>query len=116
MRILILGGTAFLSAEIARQAVADGHNVTCLARGSTAAPPAGAHWIRADRSEGAAAYAEAAREWDAVIDVARDPQQAGAALESLGDRAAAGSSPVFIASICACCSWIALVSTGMTPS
>lgn len=88
MRILILGGTAFLSAEIARQAVADGHSVTCLARGSTAAPPAGAHWITADRSEGVAAYSEAEKEWDAVIEVARDPQHAGAALESLGDRAA----------------------------
>ena len=88
MRILILGGTAFLSAEIARQAVADGHNVTCLARGLTAAPPAGSRWIKADRSEGAAAYAEATGEWDAVIEVARDPDQAGTALDSLGDRAA----------------------------
>lgn len=87
MRILILGGTAFLSAEIARQAVADGHNVTCLARGSTAPPPAGTRWIKADRSEGAAAYTEASGEWDAVIDVARDPNHARTALESLGGRA-----------------------------
>lgn len=87
MRILILGGTAFLSAEIARQALADGHNVTCLARGSTASPPAGTRWIKADRSEGAAAFAEAAGEWDAVIDVARDPNHVRMALESLGDRA-----------------------------
>jgi nucleoside-diphosphate-sugar epimerase len=88
MRILILGGTAFLSAEIARQALASGHNVTCLARGSTAEPPAGSHWIKADRSEGAEAYSELAGEWDAVIEVARDPDQARTALESLGDRAA----------------------------
>jgi nucleoside-diphosphate-sugar epimerase len=88
MRILILGGTAFLSAEIARQAVADGHNVTCLARGSTAAPPAGSRWIKGDRSEGTAAYAEATGEWDAVIDVARDPNHARTALERLGDRTA----------------------------
>ena len=88
MRILILGGTAFLSAEIARQAIADGHNVTCLARGSTATPPAGSHWIKADRSQGAEAYSELAGEWDAVIDVAREPDHARTALASLGDRAA----------------------------
>ena len=56
MRILVLGGTAFLSAEIARQALAAGHDVTCLARGTAAAPPDGATWLRADRSQGQAAY------------------------------------------------------------
>ncbi|HEY1157508.1 MAG TPA: epimerase, partial [Arthrobacter sp.] len=55
MRILILGGTAFLSHEIAGQAVAAGHVVTCLARGTTAPPPSGAAWVRADRSTGQAA-------------------------------------------------------------
>lgn len=55
MRILVLGGTAFLSAEIVRQAVAGGHRTACLARG-TAGPPPGAGLIRADRSLGANAY------------------------------------------------------------
>ncbi len=59
MRILVLGGTAFLSAEIARQALAAGHDVTCLARGTVSAPPDGATWLRADRSQGAAAYSAA---------------------------------------------------------
>ncbi|MCU1435591.1 MAG: epimerase [Pseudarthrobacter sp.] len=86
MRILILGGTAFLSAEIARQAVAAGHQVSCLARGSAAGPPAGVSWVKADRSRGADSYAGVARDWDAVIDVARDPVPATDALEALGDR------------------------------
>ncbi|HEX7202573.1 MAG TPA: NAD-dependent epimerase/dehydratase family protein [Arthrobacter sp.] len=88
MRILVLGGTAFLSAEIVRSAVADGHDVTCLARGSAAVPPRGASWLRADRSLGADAYAGAAGDWDAVVDVARDPVPATEALEALADRAA----------------------------
>lgn len=88
MRILVLGGTAFLSAEIVRSAVAAGHDVTCLARGSSAVPPQGASWLRADRSRGAKAYADATGEWDAVVDVARDPVPATEALEALADRAA----------------------------
>ncbi len=89
MRILVLGGTAFLSAEIARQAVAAGHDVMCLARGSRTAPPEGASWLKADRSQGPAAYAGAvhAGEWDAVVDVARDPGQAEDALVALAGRA-----------------------------
>jgi nucleoside-diphosphate-sugar epimerase len=87
MRILILGGTAFLSAEIARQAVAAGHKVTCLARGSAAEPPGGVRWLKADRSLGADSYAEASGDWDAVIEVARDADQAREALASLAERA-----------------------------
>ncbi|QOT20832.1 NAD-dependent epimerase/dehydratase family protein [Paenarthrobacter sp. YJN-D] len=84
MRILVLGGTAFLSAEIARQAVAAGHDVTCFARGTSSNPPDGATWLRGDRTLGAAAYAEVADSWDAVVDVSRDPVQAREALEVLG--------------------------------
>lgn len=88
MRILVLGGTAFLSAEIVRQAVEEGHDVTCLARGSAAAPPPGASWLQADRSAGGDAYAGIEGEWEAVIDVARDPVPATEALEALAGRAA----------------------------
>ncbi|PNI09828.1 epimerase [Arthrobacter sp. AFG7.2] len=88
MRILVLGGTAFLSAEFTRQAVAAGHGVTCLARGSAAVPPSGASWLRADRSRGAGAYAGAHGEWDAVVEVARDPDLAQGALDALAGRAA----------------------------
>ncbi|TAP44101.1 epimerase [Arthrobacter sp. S39] len=87
MRILILGGTAFLSSEIARQAVAAGHQVTCLARGSAAEPPDGATWVKADRSLGANSYAPVAGTWDAVIEVARDAVQASEALAALAGQA-----------------------------
>jgi 2'-hydroxyisoflavone reductase len=89
MRILVLGGTAFLSAEIVRQAIAAGHDVTCLARGSAAEPPEGAVWLKADRSLGANAYEDAAKgDWDEVIEVARDPLPASEALNALARRAA----------------------------
>ena len=93
MRILVLGGTAFLSAETARQALAAGHDVTCLARGTASAPPDGATWLRADRADGAPAYAAASESadsgggWDAVVDVSRDPGQAREALEALAGSA-----------------------------
>jgi len=89
MRILVLGGTAFLSAEIARQAVAAGHHVVCLARGTTSAPPAGAAWLQADRLQGPAAYAGAVQDagWDSVVEVARDPQLALEALQALAGTA-----------------------------
>lgn len=87
MRILVLGGTAFLSAEIAKQALALGHEVTCLARGTQANPPDGVAWVRGDRALGSAAYEDVNSSWDAVIDVSRDPVQARDALEALGSSA-----------------------------
>ena len=68
MRILVLGGTAFLSAEIARQAIAAGHDVTCFARGTSTNPPDDATWVRGDRALGAAAYAGIDGRWDAWED------------------------------------------------
>ncbi|WP_347107666.1 epimerase [Paenarthrobacter sp. S56] len=87
MRILVLGGTAFLSAEIARQAVAAGHAVTCLARGTSASAPDGVTWVRADRAGGAAAFAGLGGPWDEVVEVSRDPVQARVALDVLGKGA-----------------------------
>lgn len=83
MRILILGGTVFLSREVARQAVARGHDVTCLARGESGPPVTGAAFVAADRDAGAAAYELLDGRWDAVIDVARKPQQVREALLAL---------------------------------
>ena len=89
MRILVLGGTAFLSAEIARQAVAAGHDVTCLARGTRSAPPEGATWLQADRSQGPAAYAGAAGAGSGTPSSTSPGirEQAREALEALAARA-----------------------------
>ncbi|MDQ0709061.1 2'-hydroxyisoflavone reductase [Arthrobacter woluwensis] len=88
MRIAILGGTAFLSSELARQALAAGHEVHILARGESGAAPDGAHWHRADREAGTAALDALTGDFDAVVDVTRQPHHAAWALEALADRAA----------------------------
>jgi 2'-hydroxyisoflavone reductase len=71
MRLLVLGGTAWLGRTIAATAVKAGHQVTCLTRGSGI--PDGARHVRADRDESGALSAVTAEHWDAVIDVARQP-------------------------------------------
>jgi 2'-hydroxyisoflavone reductase len=86
MRLLILGGTGFLSAAVARVARDGGHDVTCLARGARL-PPAGTRLLKGDRDQGHAAYAEVEGRWDAVVDISRTPRHVREALEVLGDRA-----------------------------
>lgn len=88
MRILILGGTRFLSREVARQAVARGHDVTCLARGESGPPVTGAAFVQGDRDAGLSAYEGLGGAWDAVIDFARKPQQVQEALSALAEHAA----------------------------
>ncbi len=86
MRTLILGGTAFLSFEVAREARRRGHDVTCLARG-TSTPPPDVSWVRADRDDGASAYCDARGEWDDVVDVSSNPLHVRDALHALAERA-----------------------------
>lgn len=82
--VLVLGGTSWLGGEIAKTAVARGHNVTCLARGGAGDVPAGATFVRADR-ENPNAYAGVLHErWDHVFDVSWQPRFVRAAVESLG--------------------------------
>ncbi|MFJ3956805.1 NAD-dependent epimerase/dehydratase family protein [Arthrobacter sp. NPDC090010] len=88
MRIAILGGTAFLSAELVRQAVEAGHETHVLARGASGAVPDGARWHRGDRDSGPAAFDTLHGEFDAVVDVTRQPHHAAWALEAVGARAA----------------------------
>lgn len=83
MRILILGGTAWLGAQIASMALSRGHAVTCLARGHTGQPPEDATFVQADRDTPGAYDAVAEQEWDAVVDVSWQPGQVRSAVTAL---------------------------------
>ena len=49
MRILVLGGTVFLSQAIAAEAVRRGHEVVCAAHGSSGSVPEGSRLVVWDR-------------------------------------------------------------------
>jgi nucleoside-diphosphate-sugar epimerase len=72
MRILVLGGTRFLSRTVAEQAVARGHEVACACRGVSGPVPDGATHLAWDRDDEAPAEVTDGG-WDAVVDVARLP-------------------------------------------
>ena len=88
MDLLILGGTQWLGRTLADAAITRGDRVTCLARGESGAVAPGTELIVADRSQPGAYDAVADRDWDAVIDVTRQPGFARRAAADLAPRAA----------------------------
>lgn len=85
MRLLILGGTAWLGRHITNTALAWGHQVTCLARGTSGDAPAGATFVHANRTQAGAYEHVAGRQWDVVVDVSRQPGQVKSAVAALAD-------------------------------
>jgi 2'-hydroxyisoflavone reductase len=71
VKVLVLGGSVFLSRAVADDAVRRGHDVTCANRGTSGSVPDGARLLVWDRAEGAPAGLTDA--FDAVVDVSRYP-------------------------------------------
>ncbi len=82
MRILVLGGTRFLSRAVAAEAARRGHDVVCACRGISGDVPDGAALVRWDRAQPApdelldGGFA-------AVVDVARQPSYVRSAVAAL---------------------------------
>lgn len=95
MRLLLLGGTAWLGHCVATTALERGDTVTCLARGDSGPPPNGARFVRADRDQPGVYNTAIGNEWDVVVDVSRQPGQVGRAVTALADRS---GSFIFISS------------------
>jgi 2'-hydroxyisoflavone reductase len=88
MNLLVLGGTGWLGGEIARSALSQGIDVTCVARGSKRGVPEQARLVQADRTQAGAYDDVLDRDWDEVVDVTWQPGQARTAVAALGKRAA----------------------------
>ncbi len=73
MKLLVLGGSVFLSRAVAEEAVRRGHEVTAACRGVSGSVPEGATQVTWDRSAGGPPAEIAGAPVDAVVDVARHP-------------------------------------------
>jgi 2'-hydroxyisoflavone reductase len=84
MRLLVLGGTVFLSRAVAEEAVRRGHDVTIACRGESGTVPDGATLEPWDRTE-LVPESLAATSYDAVVDVARHPSWVRSAVAAFPD-------------------------------
>lgn len=82
MKLLVLGGTAFLSRTVAENAVRRGHEVTCACRGRSGPLPDGVRHVPWDRNDPAPADLG---DHDAVVDVSRIPSHVRRAVDVLPD-------------------------------
>ena len=81
MRLLVLGGTVFLSKAVAAEALRRGHEVTCACRGASGSVPEGATLVEVDRTQPLPDELTSTA-YDAVVDVARHPSWVRSAVES----------------------------------
>jgi nucleoside-diphosphate-sugar epimerase len=95
MSLLVLGGTAWLGREVVRAAHGRGYEVTVLARGASGPVPRDVEAVVADRDDPDAYDTLTTRDWDAVVDVSRQPSHVAGAVQALRERAA---SWVFVSS------------------
>jgi 2'-hydroxyisoflavone reductase len=87
MRILVLGGTAFVGRHLVDAAMARGHAVTVFSRGHHGAPRRGVEWLHGDRSADLSPLG--GNRWDAVIDTSGYvPSHVRAAAARLADQVA----------------------------
>jgi nucleoside-diphosphate-sugar epimerase len=86
MRLLILGGTAFLGRAVARAALAAGHDVTCAARGTSGEPESGVTFITVDRDDPDGLAPLRDLEFDALLDVSSRPSHVRRAVTELEPR------------------------------
>lgn len=81
MRLLVLGGSIFLSRAVAAAALERGHEVTCANRGRSGSVPSGARAVVWDRADPPPAALDS--EYDAVLDVTRVPSHARSAVAAI---------------------------------
>ncbi|MEU2200565.1 epimerase [Isoptericola sp. NPDC019482] len=84
MRLLVLGGSVFLSRAVAADAAVRGHEVVAANRGRSGPVPGGVRHVPLDRAE---PFPEAlvAEGFDAVVDVSRTPSHVRRAVAALPD-------------------------------